>query len=278
MEEVRVLDPFFYAPVVAAVLGGAAAGLLGAYVVGMSIPFVTVTTSHAALAGAVFAQLAGFPVIPAALGGAVVAALATGLLPRARLSMDTNIAMGVVFAATMGLVFLGIGLSPGPKTPALSLIWGSPLFITRGDLAALAMAAALLFVFSAAFGKEMKAIVFSRDLARYGGVHEGLVWGLFLVLAAATLTVNLATVGGLMVFSLVTCPAAAAYQACRSWRAVLVASPVFGAASALGGLGGAYVFDLPAGACVVIASCVLFAAAAGYNALRSRQQPRQPAA
>ena len=264
------MDPFFAPSLLGCALGGAAAGLLGAYVVGMRIPFMTVTAAHAALAGGVFGQLLGLPTMPCALVASVAAAMLIGTMPRRALSLDTNISMAVVFAATMGLVFLGIGLSSRSKTPMLQLLWGSPLFITGRDLAALAILAGLLIAFAVVFGKEMKAIVFSRELARYCGVHEGLVWGLFLALAGATLTVNLATVGGLMVFALVTCPAAAAYQVCGSWRAVVVASPVVGAGCALGGLGLAYAADLPAGATIVLLSCLVFGLSAGLRALRDR--------
>jgi len=68
-----------------------------------------------------------------------------------------------------------------------------------------------------------------------------------------------------MIFSLITNPAAAAYQVCRGHRAVVVASTGFGIIGAVGGFVFSYYLNLPTGACTVLLSTILFALAAGYR-------------
>lgn len=85
------------------------------------------------------------------------------------------------------------------------------------------------------FFKELRAILFSRADAEAAGIRATAVWTGFLILAAATLTVNFQTVGGLMIYSLISNPAAAAFQVARGCGRVLVASAAFGAASGPGG-------------------------------------------
>ena len=110
--------------VIAGLLGGASAGLVGVYIVGMRMPFVGVCIAHAAMAGAVWGHLLGLPELLSALVVSVVASASLALLGRGRLRLDTNVALGVLFSLMMGLVFLGIGLSPGAKGPLLGLLWG----------------------------------------------------------------------------------------------------------------------------------------------------------
>ena len=263
------MDLAFWMPVmVAGVVGGASSGVLGVYIVGMRIPFLGVCVSHAALAGAVFGELAGLQgtlLLLAAMSGAVVTALALGLLDPHRLGMDSNVVMSVLFSATMGLAFLGIGLFGilgRSDNNVRNLLWGSLVFCRWSDVRWMLGIAAVLGLFLLVFHKEMRAILFSRFDAAAAGIHVTLVWTCFLVLTAAVLTVNFQTVGGLMIYSLMTNPAAAAFQLVRGCGRALALAALLGAVSGLGGFLIAAATDLPSGAMVVLLSSALVAIAA----------------
>ncbi|MBN1808938.1 MAG: metal ABC transporter permease [Planctomycetes bacterium] len=251
------MNPFVtFAPVMlAAVMGGASAGLLGSFVMGMRMPLLAVATAHAALAGAVFGELVGIPSSAGGFAGALVGALVLGWLLRRR-RLDPNVALGTLFSLTMGLAFLGIGLSTGPKSAALGLMWGSLLFVTRTQLVIMAGVMCALLLFVLIFGKELKVLLFSREMAA-ALLPEGLVFAVVLLFAAAVITVNLHTVGGLLLYSLVCNPAVAAMKLAGTYRAALVLSTLLGAVSALGGFVAAYWLDLPVGACIVLFSSLL---------------------
>ncbi len=260
-----MIDPYFIPVITAGVVGGASTGLLGVYIVGMRIPLIGICMSHAALAGSVFGYLLGWPQTLCGIAAAVVASVVVSLLTHDRLKISTDVALGIILSVTMGLAFLGIGLVSGPKTRVLGLIWGSLLFVSWRDVLVVAATSVVLLLFVVLFFKEMKAILFSRVLAKASGVHEGLVWGLFLALCGATLTVNLNTVGGLMIYSLMVNPAVAALQVCRTFTSVLAAAASFGALSALGGFVVAYHINSPVGACIVLFSTAVFAGAVFYR-------------
>jgi len=113
-------------------------------------------------------------------------------------------------------------------------------------------------------------MLFSRTIARVCGVNGRLVLVLFLILAAMIITVNLQIVGGLLMYSLLTNPAAAAFEAVRGMRAVRVVSVLFGALSTIGGFWLSYFLNLPVGACIVIISALVYGCAL-TTAWRSRQ-------
>jgi len=91
----------------------------------------------------------------------------------------------------------------------------------------------VLAVFVIAFGKELKVLLFSRSIAAATGVHEGFVYCVFLALCGIILSVNLKIIGGLMIFSLITNPAAAAYQICRGYKSVVFTATLLGMFSAV---------------------------------------------
>jgi len=264
------MDMFLVPIFLSGVLGGAGTGLLGVFIVGMRMPFVGVCISHAAMAGAVFGLLVGWPEQLCALAVAAGATIILGTIPPGRTRMDINTAMGVLFPLTMGLTFLGIGLMSGPRTEVLGLLWGSLLFVDNRDVLLIGATTATLIAFSVVFAKEMRAILFSRFLAAATGVHQQLVYMLFLVMCGLVLTVNLHTVGGLMIFALLANPAAAALQLARGYRSVCFAAGTLGALSAVGGLMFAWGLDLPAGACIVLVSTALFLVALGVRRIGNR--------
>jgi manganese/iron transport system permease protein len=264
-----MIDLVFWLPVMAGgALAGASSGLLGTFIVGMRIPFLGVCVAHAALAGAVFGSLCGLEgqalMLPA-LAGAVLTSLALGLLDPQRVHLDDNAVLSFLFSATMGLAFLGIGLHGTlgrSDNDVRSLLWGSLNFCRWRDVWLMLAAGGALAAYVAVFFKELRAILFSRADAEAAGIRVTAVWSGFLVLVAVVLTVNFQTVGGLMIYSLISNPAAAAFQLARGCRQALLLSAALGAASGLGGFLISAATDLPSGAVIVLLSSALLLVAA----------------
>lgn len=238
--------------IAAALLGGGSAGLLGIFIVGLRMPFIAIFAAHAAMAGAVFGDLAGLPHIVSGFAGAICGALLLGLLLKRR-KVDPNAALGTLFSLMMGVAFLGIGLSEGPKSSLLGLMWGSLLFVTKTQLVIMIAVTVALCVFVFMFEKELKVLLYSRELASFM-IPEWLIFTSLLIFAAGVITINLETVGGLLMYSLIANPAVAALRVARSFRSAVFLSSLLGAMSALGGFIAAYWFNLPIGACIVLFS------------------------
>lgn len=247
------MSPAVLAPIfAAALLGGSAAGLLGTLVVGLRLPFVAVFTAHAALAGAAAAAAAGLPVTGGALVGAVVGAVLLGTALR-RWEVDPEIVLGTLFSLMLGLAFLAIAASDGPRTELLGLLWGSLLFVRVADLVAMAVALAALVAFVAAFEPHLRLLVVSPELAAIQGPARAVRIAV-LVLAAVVIAVNLGAVGGLLVYALVVNPAAAAVRLAGSFRGAVLLSTLVGGACGVGGFLLALALDIPVGASIVLVS------------------------
>jgi manganese/iron transport system permease protein len=271
-----VFDVLFWLPVmVGGTLAGASSGLLGTFIVGMRIPFLGVCVAHAALAGAVFGSLFGLEgqaLLLPALGGATLTALALGLLDPQRVHLDDNAVLSFLFSATMGLAFLGIGLHGilgRSDHDVRGMLWGSLNFCRWRDVWLMLASAGALVAYTVVFFKEMRAIMFSRPDAEATGIRVNMVWSGFLMLVAAVLTVNFQTVGGLMIYSLISNPAAAAFLLVKGCGRTMVLSATLGATSGLGGFLISAATDLPSGAVIVLVSSALLGAAAVVRRTRA---------
>ena len=255
---------FMQNAVLSVFLGGIACGIVGVFVVLMHMPFIGVTMSHAAFAGAMLGLLAGFDPLLGAFGACFIAAAIIGpLADRGELGPDTSV--GIIFSLMLGLAFLFMGLMPGTKSGALEILWGSVLTNTRGDVILLGVVAAVVVGLVIAFYKEFQATVFHRDMALAVGIPATAIFYGILFLTGATVTASLRPIGGLLVFSLILNPAAAAYQLTYSMKRMFLLSASFGVLSGWIGLLMSYLLNIPSGATIVITSSAIFGIATAIS-------------
>jgi len=253
--------------ILAAFLGGVACATVGVFVVLMGISFIGVCLAHAAFAGALLGLLLGFdPLLGAFIFSLGTAAIIGPLANRGELNLDTSI--GVLFSLMLGLAFIFIGLMQGPKTQALGLLWGSILTVSQTDLVLLGVVAAAVVGLVVLFYKEIQAVIFNREIALAVGIPAGAIIYGILFLTGSTITVSLSPIGGLLIFSLIINPAAAAYQLTYSLKRMFLLSAVFGVVSGWVGLMASYFLNVPSGAAIVVTSSLIFGLAALFSPKR----------
>lgn len=265
---------FMQNAIIATFLGGVACSIIGVFVVLLHMPFIGVAMSHAAFAGALLGLWLGFdPLIGAFFFSLVASAVIGPLADRGQLSPETS--LGVVFSLMLGLAFLCIGIIPNTRSAALDLLWGSILTVSREDIILLAIVAFLVVGMVIIFAKEIQATIFNRNIALAVGIPATLVLYSIIFLTGATITVTLRSIGGLLIFSLILNPAAAAYQLTYSMRRMFLISAGFGVLSCWIGLLFSYLLNVPSGATIVITSSLIFLLAAVFSPKRKVRSWRQ---
>lgn len=241
-------------------LGGLVCGIVGVWVVMMEIPFVGVAMSHAAFAGSIAGLLLGINPLVSALLFCLVASLAIGPVAE-RSDLAPSVSLGIIFSLVLGLAFLGLGFLRGPRSEALSLIWGNILLVSSGDLILMAAVAAVILLFLFLFYKETWALLYNREIARAVGIPERVFFFVMLALSGLVVTANLSTVGGLLIFSLIVNPPSAAFQLTYRLKTMYLLSVLFSVLSCLVGLVVSWLTDAPAGAVIIITSSIIFGVA-----------------
>jgi manganese/iron transport system permease protein len=265
---------FMQNAILTGVLGGIACSVIGVFVVLMHMPFIGVCMSHAAFAGAMLGLWLGFnPLVGAFVMSLAAAAIVGPLADRGELNPETSV--GVIFSLMLGLSFLFIGLMPGTKSSALEILWGSILTNTRGDIILLAIVAVVIVGLVLLFFKEIQATIFNRDMALSVGIPATIILYGILFLTGATITATLRSIGGILIFSLILNPAAAAYQLTYSMKKMFFLSALFGVLSSLVGLFLSYYFNLPSGATIVVTSSVIFLVAVIFSPKRKVKRWQQ---
>ncbi|MFC1913646.1 metal ABC transporter permease, partial [Chloroflexota bacterium] len=226
---------FMQNAIISAFLGGVVCSVIGVFVVLMHMPFIGVAMSHAAFAGALLGLLLGIdPLLIALVLSLLVAAVIGPLADRGELSPETS--LGVIFSLMLGIAFLFMGLMPYARAGAMDLLWGSILTNTRNDIMLLAIVTAVVVGLVVTFYKEIKATIFNRNIALAVGLPATIVLYGVLFLTGATVTASLRSIGGLLVFSLILNPAAAAYQLTYSMKRMFLLAAIFGVISSWAGL------------------------------------------
>ncbi|MDR1195878.1 MAG: metal ABC transporter permease [Endomicrobium sp.] len=249
---------FFIKALAASFFAGVACGIIGVWVYLLNIPFVGVAMAHTAFAGAILGLFFGINPIVMALVFCVLSSLTIGPVAE-KGNFSPNLSTGMLFAFMLGFAFLFMGKLGAKTSEALSFMWGSILIISAGESFLLALIAVIIVLFLLIFNKGIISVIYNRNIAFACGIPERFIFYSLLTLCAVTVSLNIKTIGGLLIYSLITIPPASAAQITKKLGRLYVFSVLFAVASCVLGLFMSYAFDLPAGASIVIMSSCIFA-------------------
>ncbi|QAY72689.1 metal ABC transporter permease [Agromyces protaetiae] len=258
---------FFERALLAAVVIGAGAGFVGALVVLRRRTFFAQALTHATYPGAVIAAALGFSVPAGAAVAAVAIVAVMAGIGRIR-RQGPQVAAGIVLTGGFAAGAILQAVIPGLPVHPESLLVGSILTVTDGDILLAASVAVIAVVLVAAFGTRIVFSTFDPAGFRAAGFREWPVELLVLALTAATVVSALPAVGAILAIALIAAPAAAARLVVSSFRGVLVAAPVIGAASGILGVLASRVFAVAAGPSIAIAATLFFVISLGAAQLR----------
>ncbi len=182
------------------------------FVVLKRLSFIGVGISHSAFGGVALAALLGVNIMFGAVGFSLGMALFIAFLrQRGKLSEDTVI--GILFAFTMALGIIFVGLSNSYNVDLFGYLFGSILSITRTDLWVILILGASVLILIALFFKELLFICFDEEMAAVYGIPVNALYTLLLSLIALTVVVAIKIVGIILVSAFLVIPAAASRQA-----------------------------------------------------------------
>ncbi|WP_448006802.1 metal ABC transporter permease [Agromyces bauzanensis] len=258
---------YFERALVAAILIGAGTGFVGALVVLRRRTFFAQALTHGTYPGAVAAAALGVSVpIGAAAASVVLVAVMAGI---ARLRhQGAQVAAGIVLTGGFAAGAILQALLPGLPVRAESLLVGSILTVTDGDIVLAASVALLAVLVVVAFGKLIMFSTFDTSGYRAAGHREWPIELLVLGLTAATVVSALPAVGAILAIALIAAPAAAARLVVPTYRGILFAAPVIGAASGVIGVLASRALAVAAGPSIALAATGFFLVALGISKLR----------
>ena len=256
---------FMARALLAALLAGPLLAGLGTVVVARRLPFFTEVVGHAALTGVAVGLWLGEPpgeTWVGLFGFCLATALGLEYLRRtARLPHDTL--TGVVLAGSLGLglALLGTASRGFDMHRVEAVLFGSPLTVTEGDLALLAVLFLALALLSWRAWNPLMLRSLSPDLAAGSPAAHlagpALDYG-FVAVLSVVVVASLEVVGALLVLALVAVPAATAQILARGLRGFFWCSLALGVLAALGGLLLSAVLPIPPGGGIALVAVAVF--------------------
>lgn len=241
------------------VLLGAVCAPLGVWVAHLRHVYAAESLAHAMLPGLVIAVLVGAPLFLGAVGGVLGAAVLIALAARDR-RIGGELAVAVVVTGLLGLGAL-LALSPVIPAGLTELLFGDPLGVAAGDLAAAATLGVVLVAALAVGHRRLSLVTFDPVAAPSLGATPDRVELALLVGLAIALVAAVQALGNLLVVALIVAPAAAAMRLAGSLRGQLTLAAALGAGSGAGGLVLSLSLDVAAGASVALIAVACFALA-----------------
>jgi len=251
--------PFMQRALAAGIIVGALASYYGVFVVQRRLSFLSVGLSHAAFGGVALGLLLQINPLWTALPFTVAVALGmTAVTHVGTVSGDT--AIGVFFAAALALGVILLTFKQSYTTDAFAYLFGSILAVRPVDLWILG-GIALLAVGTLPMWGRWAYATFDRDLARADGVPVDRDDYVLATLLAVTVVAAVKIVGIVLAAAFFVIPAAAARLLTGTFRGMTILAIIVGMCTAVGGLGGSYVFDLPSGAAIILVQATVFGGA-----------------
>jgi len=265
--------PFMVNALEAGTIVAVMAGVTGWFMVLRRQTFAGHTLSVIAFPGAAAASLAGMPLAVGYFGFCGLGALALAGIAGSRRSLSAeSAAIGSLQALALALGFLFVNLYHGVLNGVDSLLFGTFLGITSGQVAVLLVVATAAVSLVAIAARPLFFASVDAEVARAGGVPVRLLgFGFLLVLGLSVAETSQIT-GALLVFALLVTPAATAHQ--------LTPRPLLGIALSISlalavtwlGLALAYFSIYPVGFYITSLSFGVYVLVRGGRALRSRRR------
>ncbi len=259
--------PILQSGIIASVMVALLAGYLGIYVILKRIVFVSAALSQisslgiaffflgsallgsgVASAGSLHSEEGGLisgPLLSSLLFGCVTAAVLAVQVGEKKLTRESI--LGIGYALPGGLVFLILDKLAAETHDIENILFGNVIFVPQRHLWLLAMTLVAVFTIHFLFYKRFVYVSFDPETAQASGSNVVRLNQLLFITLAFTISVSIAAIGTLPVFSFLVIPAASALMLTNRLKMAFLLSMFFGVFSAAIGFYLSFLYSLPTG-------------------------------
>ncbi|KRN59261.1 metal ABC transporter permease [Limosilactobacillus secaliphilus] len=200
-------------------------GVIGVFVVARNMSFLTHTLSEIGFAGASFAVFMGWSPLNGMLLFTILSSVMVGQLSNQGSRREAVISATSALFIGLGILFLS--LSSQMASSATSILFGSVVGISMHEERQLIILSLIVLLVTVAIYRRLKFSSFDPVGASAVGVSEMTISIIFLLLLAMSVSVAAQIVGSLLIFILLTLPAASAKYFTHSVFSMILLSTMF---------------------------------------------------
>ena len=258
-----IQDLFTYAflqkAFVTSIMVGIICGVIGSFIVLRGMALMGDAISHAILPGVAISYMLGINYFYGAVVSGVLTAIGIGVINQnSRVKNDSSI--GLVFSAAFALGIILITLAKS-ATDLTQILFGNVLSVRTSDMWLTLIVGGIVLLTVLFFYKELLISSFDETMAMAYGLKTGLIhYGIMVLLTLVTVA-SLQTVGVILVVSMLITPASTAYLLTNRLSTMIMLAAFFGAVSSVIGLYVSFIYNLPSGPVIALATTAIFVVA-----------------
>ncbi|MBA1433942.1 metal ABC transporter permease [Bombilactobacillus bombi] len=241
-------------------------GVIGVFITARHLSFLTHTMSEIGFSGASFGLWMGWTPLNGMLLFTVLSALAAGTVNKNRPLKSTAISLISAFFMGLGVLFLSI--SQASSSYATNILFGSIVGISRADVVQISVIAVLELTVILLIYRPLKFDFFDPLGAQSGIRFSGSINLVFLIMMSLSVSMVSQIVGALLVFALLTLPAAAAQFWGKTVHALIGWSILFALLGTWLGLALGYWTNLPVTFFITTIESIIYLIAWGSSKLK----------
>jgi zinc/manganese transport system permease protein len=244
-------------------------GAIGVFVIARGLPFIAHTFSHIGFSGAAFALYLGIDPLNGMLLFTCASALAIGRLGINMFRKDAVIS--VILSIFLGLGLLFLSLSSKQSNAVSSLLFGTVLGISTVDVEKIAFLSTVVLCVLFLGYKMLTFDSFDPVGAQAAGLPIRFISIAFLLLLSIATAEAVQIVGALLVFTLMTTPAAIAQRLTPSVSRMILLSSLISVVGVWAGLILGFYTNAPVSFFITAVEGVLYFSSLGWSVLRDRR-------
>lgn len=259
-------DPFMQRALLAALLVGLSAPVVGTYLVQRKLSLLGDGIGHVALTGVALGWLVGSalglaPDDVLAIPGAIVAAVVGSLLievVRRRGRTSGDLALAIMFYGGIAGGVLLIGIAGGSSGNLMQYLFGSISTVSDTDLVLTVVLSAVVLGVGLGLRAALFAVSHDEEFATASGLPVWVLNAAVAVVAALTVTVAMRVVGLLLVSALMIVPVAVAQQVTHAFGRTMLTASAVGVVVCVTGLSITYWNNVSPGATIVVLAIAVY--------------------
>ncbi len=257
----QIIEAMQYGFIQRAAIAGAFIGMscavLGLFLVLRRLSLIGEGLAHFSLAPIGLGLMLGIYPLYVALPMAVVASFwILHLAHRANMFGDAAIGLVSALGVAVGITMASLG--PGFNVDLFSYLFGDILAVTKSETYAAVILSLVVMGMVLLNYQELFAITFDEEFARVLGLNTNRANQILVVLTSMTVILGIKVVGTMLVSAMIIFPAITALQICCGFKTVIAVAVLASFLSVIFGIILAFLFNLPAGAAIVLVNFTFF--------------------